>query len=86
MKKLINQRDAEGRPHGVWEGYYYSDGTLGWREHYHHGKEHGVWEDYYRNGILWLRAHYQHGVRRGLETVYDRQSRITDKTYHLVIR
>ena len=85
MKERINQRDAEGRCHGVWE-WYYSDGTLRWKEHWHHGKLHGVSEVYYSNGTLEWRRHYRHGVRRGLETVYDRQSRIKHKAYHLVIR
>jgi antitoxin component YwqK of YwqJK toxin-antitoxin module len=85
MKELINQRDAEGRPHGLWEDYY-SDGTLGWRGHFHHGKWHGVWETYRSDGTLRRRVHYHHGVRKGLAKVWDPQDRIASKTYHLVIR
>ena len=42
----VNQRDLEGRRHGIWK-HYWGDGTLWWRGHYFHGKEHGVWEWYY---------------------------------------
>jgi antitoxin component YwqK of YwqJK toxin-antitoxin module len=85
MKELINQRDAEGRPHGVWERYH-SDGTLWWREHWHHGKRHGVWEWYRPDGTLGRRDHWHHGVKRGLETWWNSQGGITGKRYRLVIR
>jgi antitoxin component YwqK of YwqJK toxin-antitoxin module len=88
MKKndeRINQHDAEGRPHGVWE-HYRSDGTLQWRAHYHHGKGHGAWEDYRSDGTLGWRTHWHYGVRKGLDTRRDSQGRITRKAYHLVIR
>jgi antitoxin component YwqK of YwqJK toxin-antitoxin module len=85
MKELINQRDAEGRPHGVWEDYR-SDGKLERREHYYHGKRHGDWEWYWRNGTLEWRYHFYHGVRKGLDTRWDPQGKCTRKRYHLVIR
>jgi antitoxin component YwqK of YwqJK toxin-antitoxin module len=85
MKELINQRDAEGRLHGVWEDYY-SNGTLSWRVHWHHGKQHGVWEWYWDNGTLGGRKHWHHGEQKGLDIQWDYQGRITDKAYHLVIR
>ena len=85
MKELINQRDAEGRPHGVWEGYR-SNGTLRWRTHYHHGKEHGLLEDYYSDGTLGSREHWHHGEQKGLATLWDSQGRTIHKAYHLVIR
>ena len=85
MKELINQLDAEGRHHGVWESYR-PDVTLGWRSHWHHGKGHGVWEWYYSNGTLQWRAHWHHGEQKGRETWWDSQGRITHKEYHLLIR
>jgi antitoxin component YwqK of YwqJK toxin-antitoxin module len=85
MKELINQHDAEGRSHGLWEGYR-SDGTLWWRRHYHHGKLHGVWEWYYSNGTLEWRTHWHHGEQKGLATGWDTPGRCTRKEYHLVIR
>jgi antitoxin component YwqK of YwqJK toxin-antitoxin module len=85
MKERINQHDAEGRHHGAWE-WYYSNGTLSWRGHYHHGKSHGVWEDYRSDGTLRWRAHWHQGEQKGLVIWWDTQGRITDKTYHLVIR
>ena len=85
MKERINQHDAEGRPHGVWEDYY-PDGTLGRREHWHHGKGHGVWEGYYSDGTLRWREHWHHGVKKGLAMWWDPQGRCTLKAYHLVIR
>jgi antitoxin component YwqK of YwqJK toxin-antitoxin module len=85
MKELINQLDSEGRRHGLWEDYLHN-GTLSWRGHYHHGKRHGLWEYYWSTGTLWWRAHWHYGVRKGLATRWDTQGRITDKTYHLVIR
>jgi antitoxin component YwqK of YwqJK toxin-antitoxin module len=83
--RIINQHDAEGRPHGVWEDYR-SDGTPWRRAHYHHGRRHGVWECYRPDGKLAGRVHYHHGVRKGLETGWDTQGGIKDKAYHLVIR
>ena len=85
MKELINQHDAEGRPHGVWEDYW-GNGTLRGRAHYHHGKLHGVWEGYYSNGTLRWREHWHHGEQKGLAMWRNSQGGITDKTYHLVIR
>jgi hypothetical protein len=41
MKELINQFDAEGREHRTWELYWYN-GTLGRREHWHHGVRKGL--------------------------------------------
>ena len=85
MKKQINQLDSEGRHHGVWEDYY-SNGTLSWRGHYHHGTLHGVWEGYYSDGTLWWREHWHHCEQKGRETWWGRQGRCTQKAYHLVIR
>jgi hypothetical protein len=84
MKEGINQHDAEGRPHGVWEEYW--RGLPRWKGYYHHGKEHGAWEDYRSDGTLGWRRHWHYGVRKGLDTWWDSQGRITDKAYHLVIR
>ena len=83
--RIINQRDAEGRLHGLWK-HYRSDGTLSWRVHWHHGKQHGVWEWYWDNGKLWGRKHWHHGEQKGLDIQWDSQGRITAKEYHLVIR
>ena len=85
MKRLLNQNDAEGRSHGLWEGYH-TNGTLWWRDHWHHGKLHGVSEWYRSDGTQGWRGNYHYGVRKGLATVWDSQGKITDKTYHLVIR
>jgi antitoxin component YwqK of YwqJK toxin-antitoxin module len=85
MKERINQHDAEGRPHGVWEDYW-NNGTLMWREHCHHGTLHGVCEDYRPDGTLECREHWHHGEKKGLAMWWDSQGGITHKTYHLVIR
>jgi antitoxin component YwqK of YwqJK toxin-antitoxin module len=85
MREQINQRDAEGRRHGVWEEYW-SNGTLEWRVNYHHGKEHGVWEEYRSDGTLMWRAHWHHGTKKGLTKRWDSQGGIASKKYHLVIR
>lgn len=37
VEELRSQTDAQGRPHGVWEDYF-TDDTLDWRPHYHHGE------------------------------------------------
>ena len=62
MKKIINQRDLQGNQHGVWE-HYYADGTLWWRERYHHGKPYGVSELYYYYGGTTLNKCYHLSVR-----------------------
>ena len=85
MKELLNQNDSEGRSHGLWEGYY-SNGTLWWRVHFHHGREQGVSEWYHSDGTLRWREHWHHGEQKGLAMWRDPQGKITDKTYHLVIR
>ena len=85
MKELINQHDAEGRPHGLWE-YYYPDGTLWWRAHWHHGKGHGVWEGYWHDGTLRWREHWHYGEKRGIEKWWNKQGVISVKSYHLVIK
>jgi hypothetical protein len=85
MRELINQRDAEGRRHGVWE-IYRPDGTLWLRGHWHHGRPHGVWEYYRPDVTLWRREKWHHAVKKGLATCRDYQGGITDKAYHLVIR
>jgi hypothetical protein len=69
MKQKPNQRDSEGRLHGVWE-IYRSDDTLSWRGHYHHGQRHGLWEDYRSDGTLWRRGHYHHGKEHCLWESY----------------
>jgi antitoxin component YwqK of YwqJK toxin-antitoxin module len=81
----INQRDAEGRLHGLWEDYR-SDDTLWRRVHYHHDKQHGVWEDYHTDGQLRFETHYLHGVIKGIGTGFDARGRCISKQYNLVIR
>ena len=85
MKERINQRDAEGRAHGLWENYH-SNGPLWWRGHYHQGKVHGLWDWYRPDGTLGRREHWHYGDRKGLEIRWDSQGIITHKAYHLVIR
>ena len=57
MTTPTNQRDSEGRPHGVWEGYW-PNGTLWRRRHYMHGKPHGLWETYHENGAPSWKEYY----------------------------
>ena len=81
MKKLINQRDAEGRAHGLWERYRL-DGTLWWREHWHHGKLHGVWERYRSDATLWRRAHYNMDRLVGLEQEWNEKGELVKSVDH----
>jgi antitoxin component YwqK of YwqJK toxin-antitoxin module len=85
MKFEINQLDSEGRPHGVWE-YYYTNGTLWWRVHYHHDKQNGVWESYYEDGTLEWRRHYHHDMLKGISKWWSYQSTVKRKVYNLVIK
>ena len=85
MKAQINQRDLQGKKHGVWEDYR-ADGTLSWRAHYHHGKEHGLWEWYNRDGTLQWRAHYHHGVIHGVWESYRVNGTLSDKTFFINIK
>jgi antitoxin component YwqK of YwqJK toxin-antitoxin module len=57
MTEHINQTGSEGRLHGVWK-WYYSDGTLGLREHYMHGKAHGLWERYRQAGTIYFKVYH----------------------------
>jgi hypothetical protein len=43
MTTPTNQKDPEGRSHGVWEDYL-EDGTLWWRGHYRHGEKYSLFE------------------------------------------
>jgi antitoxin component YwqK of YwqJK toxin-antitoxin module len=61
MTEPINQRDTQGRRHGVWE-YYRPNGTLWWREHWLHGVRAGLWEWYWKNGAS-LRKEYSLNVK-----------------------
>ena len=49
MTHTTNQKDPQGRPHGVWE-LYHTDGTLWERGHWLHGVLHGLWGLYRTNG------------------------------------
>jgi antitoxin component YwqK of YwqJK toxin-antitoxin module len=81
----INQRDSQGRRHGVWESYR-SDGTLYWRVHYHHGNKYGVCEHYYQKGTLCWRANFYHDTPKGKHELYTTPGIISLKGYHLIIR
>jgi len=81
MKKLINQHDAKGREHGVWEDYR-SDGTVQWRGHYHHGKWHGVWEWYRSDGTVQWRGHYNMNRLVGLEQKWNRRGELVKSVDH----
>jgi antitoxin component YwqK of YwqJK toxin-antitoxin module len=61
MTAPINQKDPQGRPHGVWK-YYRPNGTLWWREHWLHGVRAGLWEWYWKNGAS-LRKEYSLNVK-----------------------
>jgi antitoxin component YwqK of YwqJK toxin-antitoxin module len=56
MTRQVNQRDLEGKLHGVWE-YYYRDGTV-WRCRFVHGKSIGLWENYYADGTSSWKDYY----------------------------
>jgi antitoxin component YwqK of YwqJK toxin-antitoxin module len=85
MEKRVNQKDEQGRHHGVWERYR-TDGTLHGRVHYHHGREHGVWEHYFIDGTPRWRRHYHHGMLKGLAKWWDRVGKASCKIYHLDIK
>jgi antitoxin component YwqK of YwqJK toxin-antitoxin module len=53
----VNQKDAQGRLHGVWE-WCYEDGTLMWKEHYLHGKRQGITEWYNTDGTSSWKDYY----------------------------
>jgi antitoxin component YwqK of YwqJK toxin-antitoxin module len=57
MTAQVNQYDSQNRPHGVWE-WYWADGTLWQRAHYHHGKLHGIWEYYFTDGIPYFKKYF----------------------------
>ncbi len=81
MEKRINQLDAEGRRHGVWEEYW-SNGKLRWRGHYYHGEWHGVWEVYYLNGTLMWRKHYNMNRLVGLEQKWNERGDLVKSVDH----
>jgi antitoxin component YwqK of YwqJK toxin-antitoxin module len=81
MKQKLNQHDAKGRRHGVWEDYW-SDGTLGWRRHYLHGKRHGLWEDYRSDGTLYRRGHYHHGKEHGVWEEYHSNDTLSLRVFY----
>ena len=84
MTHTTNQKDPQGRLHGVWEDYL-SDGTISCRGHWLHGTPHGVWEYYLSEGTISCRGHYHHGVIHGLSEWYTGGTP-TSKEYHLLIR
>jgi antitoxin component YwqK of YwqJK toxin-antitoxin module len=57
MTAPINQFNAQGRPHGVWENYR-GNGILMWRGYYLHGKLHGLCEWYRVDGTLYFKRYY----------------------------
>jgi hypothetical protein len=57
MTETINQKDSQGRRHGIWE-HYRPDGTLWLRHHYLHGKEHGLCEWYRTDVTLYFKRYY----------------------------
>ena len=83
MTAPINQFDARGRRHGVWENHR-ENGTLRWREHYLHGEQHGSSEGYWSDGTHWWRRHYLHGELRGFWEWY--RGHLYVKTYYLRIK
>jgi hypothetical protein len=56
MRKLINQRDSQNRPHGVWE-LYCSGGTLQWRGRFLHGNPRGL-ESYWGLVTAFKKVYY----------------------------
>ena len=85
MKKKINQKDTQGRRHGLCE-WYRPDGTISWRSHYHHGVLHGLWERYLPDGHLWERSNWHHGVLHGIWELYRSDGTTYAKQYHIRIR
>jgi antitoxin component YwqK of YwqJK toxin-antitoxin module len=78
----INQRDSQGRFHGLWK-FYYTNDILRVRYDYHHGMLHGLSVGYRYDGSLWWKERFDNGIRRGLEKNIQL---FPYKTYHLVIR
>ena len=85
MTHTTNQKDPQGRPHGVWEDYR-PDGTLMWRGHWLHGEPHGLSEWYHPDGHLMQRGHYHHGTPHGLWEDYHPDGTTYAKRYHLRIK
>jgi antitoxin component YwqK of YwqJK toxin-antitoxin module len=85
MTEPINQRDTQGRRHGVWEDYW-EDGTLNRRRHYLHGKLYGFFEYYLENGTLWWRENYLHGETQGLLELYTPNGTLERKKYRISIK
>jgi antitoxin component YwqK of YwqJK toxin-antitoxin module len=85
MTPQVNQKDSQGRRHGVWKNYY-EDGTLKLKRHYLHGAPHGVWEDYRPNGNLWWRGTFSCGRNLGLFINYRINGSLRDKTYIINIK
>ena len=78
MKEETNQRDPQGRKHGVWEDYR-EDGTLWRRYHWHHGKKHGVWEDHYpKDRTIRWKGEFQHGKEHGVHKYYNQDGKLED--------
>ena len=57
MTHTTNQKDPQGRPHGLWT-YYHSDGHLWSRSHWLHGTPHGLWEWYRPNGTPYSKRYH----------------------------
>ena len=57
MTAQVNQLDSQGEQHGVWE-WYWGDGTLLWKGHYHHGKVDRLQEAYWTNGTPYLKEYH----------------------------
>ena len=85
MTAQVNQHDPQGRPHGVWEGYW-PNGTLRWRRQYLHRKIHGFSEWYRADGTLSSRYHYMHGKAYGLSEWYRSDVAPYLKKYILTIK
>ena len=43
MDNQVNQRNAQGKRHGLWEDYY-SNGKLRWKGYCKNNKDIGLWK------------------------------------------
>jgi len=64
-KNIINQRDKNGKRHGLWEEYY-SNGIISSKGEYKNGRQHGPWERYHSNGQLSFKGEFKKGKSIGI--------------------
>jgi antitoxin component YwqK of YwqJK toxin-antitoxin module len=85
MTQATNQKDSQGRRHGVWADYW-SSGTPEWKVSWDHGVLHGIWESFYSWGQISHRKKYDKGVLKGIEIYFFGSGKTRKKIYHLPLK